>query len=67
MIAIWNDVNNISNYKVQKSTDNITWTNVSTPSSATSTISATGTLYVRVACVIGSVIGDYTSGVIIAT
>jgi len=67
VVAIWNKINNISNYKVQKSTDNQTWVDVSTPTTETETISATGTLYVRVACVILSVVGEYSKKVLIAS
>jgi len=67
VVAIWNKTNNINTYKVQKSTDNQTWVDVSTPTTETETISATGTLYVRVACVILSVVGEYSKKVLIAS
>lgn len=67
VVAVWNPLNDIDNYKVQKSTDNTSWSEVSTPSVATETISATGVLYVRVASVINSIVGDYSKKVIIAT
>ena len=67
VVAIWNPENNITSYKVQKSTDNVTYTDVSTPTTPTETISATGVLYVRVACVVGSTVGTYTQRVIVAT
>ncbi len=66
VIAKWNPLSNIDNYKVQTSTDNITWVDFSTPTVATETILATGILYVRVASVINLIVGDYTSNVIIA-
>ena len=67
VMAIWNPLHDIDNYKVQKSTDNSSWTDVSTPSVTTATISATGILYVRVASAIGAIVGEYTKQVIIAT
>jgi len=67
VVAVWNPENNITSYKVQKSTDNVTYTDVSTPTTPTETISATGVLYVRVACVVGSTVGTYTQRVIVAT
>jgi hypothetical protein len=67
VIAVWNPLSDIGNYKVQKSTDNITWVDVSTPSAATETIAATGVLYVRVASVVDSIIGNYTISVIVAS
>lgn len=67
VVANWNPLSNINNYKVQKSTDNITYTDVSTPTVPTETISATGVLYVRVASVIDSTIGRYNVAVIKAT
>lgn len=67
VVAVWNPLYGITNYKVQKSTDNDSWTDVSTPSIATETISATGLLYVRVASVISGTIGVYVKVSIIAT
>jgi len=67
VVSVWNPQIGITNYKVQKSTDNIVWVDVSTPSIATETISATGNLYVRVACVISSTVGEYVKQVIVAT
>jgi hypothetical protein len=67
VVVNWNPLSNIDNYKVQKSTDNITYTDVSTPTVPTETISATGVLYVRVASVIDSTIGRYNVAVIKAT
>jgi hypothetical protein len=67
VVANWNPLSNIDNYKVQKSTDNVTYTDVSTPTVPTETISATGVLYVRVASVIDSTIGRYNVAVIKAT
>lgn len=67
VIATWNPQIDIDNYKVQKSTDNIVFTDVSTPTVTTETIAATGTLYVRVASVIGATIGEYSKQVIVAS
>lgn len=67
VVATWNPLFNIDNYKVEKSTDNIVFTPVSTPSVPTETISATGTLYVRVASVISATVGEFAKQVIIAT
>lgn len=67
IVVTWNTLSDIDNYKVQKSTDNNSWTDVSTPSVATETIAATGVLYVRVASVIDSIVGDYTKAVIVAS
>ena len=67
VVAVWNPENNITSYKYQKSTDNVTYTDVSTPTTPTETISATGVLYIRVACVVGSTVGTYTQRVIVAT
>jgi hypothetical protein len=63
----WNPLVDIDSYKVQKSINNQTWTDVSTPSIPTESISATGLLYVRVASVIGSTIGEYSQSSIQAT
>jgi hypothetical protein len=67
VVAVWNPLSDIDNYKVQKSSDNNVWTDVSTPSVATETISGTGVLYLRVASVIDSIVGTYTKAVIVAT
>lgn len=67
IVAVWNPLDGITSYKVQKSTDNSSWTDVSTPTSATETISATGLLYVRVASVVSATVGDYTKRSIVAT
>tara|TARA_R110000868_G_scaffold33755_6_gene122237 strand:- start:1517 stop:2218 length:702 start_codon:yes stop_codon:yes gene_type:complete len=63
----WNPSSNITNYKVQKSTDNGTWIDVSTPTITTETISATGVLFVRVANVISGTVGTYVHQSVVAT
>lgn len=63
----WNPLVDIDSYKVQKSIDNQTWTDVSTTSIPTETISATGLLYVRVASVISLTTGEYSQSSIQAT
>ena len=66
----WGDLSVADSYKVQQSSDGQTWAAVSgasgTPSTATTTVStltASTTYYFRVAAVIGSTTGDYSSPV----
>jgi hypothetical protein len=67
VVAKWNPVNNISLYKIQKSTDNQTYTDVATTTNTTYNINATGTLYVRVASMVSSTVGNYAVSVITAS
>ena len=67
IVANWNPAETVDNYKVQSSTDGVTFSDVSTPSVTTETISTTGLLYVRVAVVLDSVIGEYTRQSIVAS
>ena len=67
VVVKWNPVNNISLYKIQKSTDNQTYTDVATTTNTTYNINATGTLYVRVASIVSSTIGNYAVAVITAS
>jgi len=65
--VVWNSQYYIDNYILQKSTDNITWTTVSSPTVALASINATGALYVQVACVIDGNVGEYTKASILAS
>ena len=67
VVVKWNPVNNVTIYKIQKSTDNQTYTDVATTTNTTYNITATGTLYVRVASMVSSTLGNYAVSVITAS
>ena len=67
VVVKWNPVNNVTIYKIQKSTDNQTYTDVATTTNTTYNITATGTLYVRVASMVSSTVGNYAVSVITAS
>lgn len=75
VVVLWNPENNLDWVSVEKSTDNINWTSESyvLKGTNTKTITATGLLYVRIACaknpiIIGERIqGEWTQDSIIAS
>jgi hypothetical protein len=58
--AVWNPQYNIDNYVIEYSNDNIIWNSLGNPTINTFTgTTGTGNKYIRVACVINTIPGDY--------